>query len=134
MGIEQQVYLKSDRRGRGLVLIFCLAPMIVPLLTIGGKLALDDPHVMDWARVLTSSAQASAPPLLPTQLGRLPTRDEFQSSLIFADPSVAVQEFQWMTGQTIVEQAAPMPTTLMPSTLMPAPDVAQTAWDLRRDN
>lgn len=123
MGIEQQVYLKSDRRGRGLILVFCLAPMIVPLLTIGGKLALDDPRVVDWARVLTSSAQASAPKLLPVHLGRLPTRDEFQSSLIFAAPSEAVQDFQWISGQTIVEQTIPAPV----------PDVAQADLDLRRD-
>ena len=122
MGVEKQVYLKSDRRGRGLILVFCLAPMIVPLLTIGGKFALEDPHVLDWARMLSSSAQASAPNPVPLQLGRLPTRDEFQSSLIFAAPSVSVQEFQWIAGHTIVEQSTP------------APEVAQAEMALRRDN
>ncbi len=122
MGIQQQVYLKSDRRGRGLILVFCLAPMIVPLLAIGGKFALEDPHVLDWTRMLTSSAQASVPNPMPLQLGRLPTRDEFQSSLIFAAPSESAQEFQWIAGQTIVEQ----------STL--APDGAPSELALRRED
>ena len=122
MGIEKQVYLKSDKRGRGLILVFCLAPVIVPLLTIGGKFALENPHVLDWARMLSSSAQASAPNPVPFQLGRLPTRDEFQSSLIFAAPSVSVQEFQWIAGHTIVEQSSL------------GPEVAQAEMPLRRDN
>ncbi|MEN9709068.1 MAG: hypothetical protein RIQ68_1476 [Pseudomonadota bacterium] len=122
MGIEQQVYLKSDRRGRGLILVFCLAPMIVPLLTIAVKFALEDPHVLDWTQVLNSSAQASAPVSAPFHAGRLPTRDEFRASVIFAAPSGAVQEFQWMTGQTIVEQATA------------APEAAPADLALRRDN
>jgi len=122
MGIEKQVYLKSDKRGRWLILVFCLAPVIVPLLTIGGKFALEDPHLSNWARMLSSSAQASAPNPVPLQLGRLPTRDEFQSSLIFAAPSDLAQEFQWIAGHTIVEQSSP------------APEVAQAEMALRRDN
>ena len=122
MGIEQQVYLKSDRRGRGLILVFCLAPMIVPLLTIAVKFALEDPHVLDWTRVLNSSSQASAPVSAPVHVGRLPTRDEFRASVIFAAPSEAVQDFQWMTGQTIVEQATALP------------EAAPADLALRRDN
>jgi len=122
MGIENQFYIKSDKRMRGLILVFCLAPVFVPLFTIGGKFALEDPHVLDWARMLSSSAQASAPNPVPFQLGRLPTRDEFQSSLIFAAPSVSVQEFQWIAGRTIVEQSTPVP------------EVAQAEMALRRDN
>jgi len=122
MGIQKQVYLKSDKRVRGLILVFCLAPVFVPLFTIGGKFALEDPHVSDWARMLSSSAQASAPNPVPLQLGRLPTRDEFQSSLIFAAPSDLAQEFQWIAGHTIVEQSTP------------APEVAQAEMALRRDN
>ena len=122
MGIEQQVYLKSDTRGRRLILVFCLAPVVVPFLAIGGKFALEDPHILDWARVLTSSAQASAPIPLPVHLGRLPTRDEFRSAVIFAAPSEAAQDFQWMAGQTIVEQSSP------------ASDLAQADVALRRDN
>lgn len=122
MGIENQFYIKSDKRMRGLILVFCLAPVFVPLFTIGGKFALEDPHVLDWARMLSSSAQASAPNPVPFQLGRLPTRDEFQSSLIFAAPSESVQEFQWIAGRTIIEQSTP------------APEVAQAEMALRRDN
>ena len=122
MGAEQQVFLKSDKRGRRLILFFCLAPMIVPPLAIGSKFALDHPQVLDWARFLTSSAQASAPMPLLVNLGRLPTRDEFRASIIFAPPSAAAQDFQWMSGQTIVEQATP------------APDSVNVDLALRRDN
>ncbi len=125
MGIAKQVNLKSNKRGRGLVLVFCLAPILVPLLTIGGKFALQDPRVAEWtemARVFTSSAQAFAPAPIPANLGSLPPRDDFQTSIIFAAPSHAAQDFRWVSGQTIVEQSAP------------APDVAQTDLALRRDN
>ena len=124
MGIEKQVYLKSDRQGRGLILVFCLAPLIVPLLTIGGKFALDDPQVLVWARMLSSSAQASAPNPIPLklQLGRLPTRDEFHSSLIFAAPSESAQDFQWTTGSTRLEQS------------LPGSDGSQAELALRRDH
>lgn len=125
MGIEQQVYIKSDRRGRGLILVFCLAPVIVPLLTIGGKFALEEPLVSEWAqvtRIFTSSAQASAPMPIPANLGSLPRREDFQSSIIFAAPSHAAQDFRWLNGQTSVEQTAS------------ASELAPTALALRRDN
>jgi hypothetical protein len=103
MGIEQQVYLKSDRRGRLLILTFCIAPLVVPLVTIGAKFALVDgafdlPH---WPAALSSSAQASAPPLAPVTLGALPSRDAFHST-VFAGPSEGLPPFEVLAGETRV--------------------------------
>lgn len=106
MGIEQQVYLKSDRAGRLLVLVFCLAPVVVPVLAIGTKYALDDGFVpvLSWPAALSSSAQASVPDTSPVTLGILPSRDAFHSP-VFAAPSAWVQGFDTTDGETRVERA-----------------------------
>ena len=122
MGIRQQVYFKSDRRSRVLILIFCLAPVIVPILAIAAKFLLEDPRLFDvahWQRVLSSSAQASAPKPPSEQMGRLLKRDDAQSS-IFAAPSAAAPDFQWAGGLSVVMQSAPMP----PQTVDPADELS----------
>ncbi len=108
MGIHQQVILKSDRRSRGLILVFCLAPVVVPVLTMIGKWAMDEHQRNgwpDWPQALSSSAQAfspAAPPkAMPASLGSLPSREDFPS-VIFAAPSGGAPNLQWSSGESWV--------------------------------
>lgn len=111
MQADQRVYLKSDRAGRALVLAFCLAPVLVPAVTIGAVSALREWPLVDWAlpAALTSSAQAAAPlpiePLARPMLGILPEPHSFHSSL-FDDPVQPPMRFQ-PSGQSLI---AKMPT------------------------
>ena len=104
MGIEQQVYMKSDRWGRFLILTFCVSPLVVPLVAIGLKFSLADtalvwPSWPSWPAVLSSSAQASAPRPDLTSLGDLPSREAFHS-VVFAGPSEWSQRFEASAGET----------------------------------
>ena len=109
MQADQRVYLKSDKAGRSLALAFCLAPVLVPALTIGTVFALREWPSVDFAlpAALTSSAQAAAPlimePVTSATLGALPARHVFSTS-VFDDPVQPPPRFE-PSGQSFVAQS-----------------------------
>ena len=109
MQADQRVYWKSDKAGRALALTFCLAPVVIPALTIASViLAREWPEAeLALPTALTSSAHAAAPLTTLSQtisLGGLPAREGFVTSF-FADPLQPAQRFEALDANRLVQSA-----------------------------
>ena len=64
MSIEQRVNRKPDRPGRLLIITFCIAPVVVPLLAIGFKFGVQDrvPLLLGVPAAFFASAKAAVSP------------------------------------------------------------------------